>query len=123
MGNRFLDSRSTPQENSVLAELLGDEPHSIFARQLVQRGLCPAFLIGGPVEPVGCVSVVVEARPGLLYAFGEDTRSLWALIKRRVHSTRAIVAPQQAQELGALIERATGRSVCYEETRYFILPA
>lgn len=112
--------RCTPDEASILAGALADEPETVFARQRLSRGLCPAFLIG---EPAKYVAAIVEALPGTLFAFGADPRALWELIQPLQRWTSVIIAPDNAGELGALIEGGTGQAVAYEETVHYTLPS
>lgn len=120
MDHRTHARQCSPLEAAILANALGDTPETIFACQRLSRGLCPAYLTGEPARYVGAI---VEALPGRLFAFGEDPLAMWRLLQSLRGWTSIVVAPQHAGDLGALIERETGRAVQYQEELVFTLPA
>jgi hypothetical protein len=92
----------------------------IFACQLLRRGLCPAYVAGGPSHPVGAV---VGVPPGVLLAFGDDPRALWELIQPLRGWTAIAAGPGVAHDLGHAIQRATSWTIRYQEVLLFILPS
>ncbi|MBA3425986.1 MAG: GNAT family N-acetyltransferase [Rubrobacter sp.] len=79
----IVGNRTTPKELDArgrhrLAEALGDTPETVISIHFLHRGLCRAYVSGGP-EHFAALIQSIEA-PGEPTAFGEDARALWKIL-------------------------------------------
>lgn len=111
--------RCSADEARLLAAALADTPETIFARQRLSRGLCPAYLIGEPTHYAGAL---VEALPGQLLAFGEDPQAIWKLIQLVPGWTSVTVQSPHTHALGAAIAAGTDRALEHHVTIIYVLP-
>ena len=105
-------------EGEALALALGDAPETVFAAQLVSRGLCRASLLG---EPARFTAAMIEVFPGQVLGFGEETRALWELLRRMPAWTSVGVAARHAVGLRAAIEHETRRDMQAQTVEFSIL--
>ena len=109
-----------PEECRVLADALGDAPETVREVHQLRRGLCRAYVAGGPSDFEGAIIQVV-LNPGELAGFGTDPEVLWDLLQSVDDWTCVDVAPSVAPRLGAIIREATGKRVCYYRDVYHTL--
>lgn len=105
-------------EGEAMALALGDTPETVFAAQLVSRGLCRASLLG---DSARFSAAMIEVFPGQVLGFGEETRALWELLRRIPAWTSVGVAARHAADLRAAIEQETRRTMRAQTVEFSVL--
>jgi GNAT superfamily N-acetyltransferase len=101
-----------PIECRVLADALGDTPKTTISAHLLRRGLCRAYVVGEPSNPIGAI-VQDLALPSEPTGFGTDPDVLWRLLQAVEGWDCTDVECEAAPALGAIITRETGSHVRY----------
>lgn len=118
MDNSRLAHRCSSEEGAALAHALGDTPETVFAAQLLHRGLCGAYLLG---KPTRFAAAMVEVFPGHLLGFGQDTPALWELLQCVPEWGTVGIASRHAADLRAAIEQGTHRRIRAQITDFSVL--
>ena len=106
----------------ALADVLGDRPETVIAVQVLEHGLCKAYVPGTPSPFTGAI-VQTATLPGEPVGFGADPQVLWELLKMIEGWRCVLVDAGCASGLGNLIEKECGSPVRYVDDVYHTVTA
>jgi RimJ/RimL family protein N-acetyltransferase len=108
----------------MLADSLGDTPHTVIPVHLLQQGTCRAYVAGDPSRFDGAI-VQAQLWPGEPdpepAGFGSDPQILWQLLQAVQGWDCVLVDSGVAPVLGATIQREMGLPVRYLDDVCFTL--
>ena len=109
-----------PAGRRHLMSVIGEAPETLMSLEQLRRGLCRAYVLGLPEDPVAA-AVLPSAFPGDVSLYGNDAQATFALLHHVDGWEAADIPAEQARAVANWLGWATRRPVTFSREHFFTL--
>ncbi|HZH05087.1 MAG TPA: GNAT family N-acetyltransferase [Lautropia sp.] len=109
-----------PARRRHLMSVIGEAPETLMSLEQLRRGLCRAYVLGFPEDPVAA-AVLPSAFPGDVSLYGNDAQATFALLHHLDGWEVADIPAEQARAVANWLGWATRRPVTFSREHFFTL--